>query len=225
VNKFSRTLQLTLAFVGGGLGVGIAFWAIPRASSDTPTHERAVPNLTDAKRLNLAKDDDTDAQQRLIRLERRFAELEQRASVPPSLQASPGASAEQVPASDLRRLDEGPDATAQRELETWTRRIDEFESDPLDAEWAHATSRALEEGLESAIGTNGGIVERVECRSSQCKAVLGWANEQGLQSGSVSAVQASYSINCAQHIKLSADPASLRSTMIFDCRDEGSQPE
>jgi hypothetical protein len=52
-----------------------------------------------------------------------------------------------------------------------------FEEEPLDTSWARATRGEVMEGLRSALPAQS-TLERVECRSTMCRAEIKHANEE-----------------------------------------------
>jgi hypothetical protein len=214
-----RLVPIVLGVSGGLLVLSIASFA-PRGRA-AETSER--PQAAAVSKPNSAREG-ADHQERLAQ---RLSFLERRLA---ALQQSPGAQGDEATEANPVVREEQIRQEEAAFQQSWQRRLEAFDSETEDPQWADAASESFAKELahvDSAMGLTPAEVLSIECRSRHCRSSLRWPTIHDARLGFQAYISYEYSINCERHFRLNPEflaeegevTGQVIGTLVFDCKD------
>jgi hypothetical protein len=146
-------------------------------------------------------------EQRLLQLEARVQSTGQYAA-PPTRPKSP-------------REPPSPEQQLSRDRTIHDRWVNRFTREGVDPKWAKETSEALASDLRAAGQGSSFSVERVDCRTTMCSAMLEWPSYGAVPTSARRIMDASYEVGCAKHLFVpppdNGASSEYRAELYFDC--------
>ena len=212
-----RKWNLVLTIITGA-AAGFAGSLLARGSDEQASTEVSQPSAAAATPAPDSRGHTTTDQAAWLRAqhEQRLAQLED--GIKKLDRAQPELDSEDEPGAD------GTDLEAVREeaYARWAERLDQHETEPVDAAWSGAAESQLEQEISTLSATENFELLRTQCRTNTCSATVQWPSYGGALDHFSALLHADYKTACAREVVLpepTQRDAPYEATVLFDCTE------